>query len=90
MPLTPITLHTLQCDACPTTLDDDEGGTLFATEAAANAAARAFGWTVLGDEYLCPTRDEAHQALVDQHMPPEPVVQVPGQLGLDGTEEPAS
>ncbi|PAZ15632.1 hypothetical protein CLM62_12615 [Streptomyces sp. SA15] len=89
MPLTPVTVHALTCDACNTVFDDEEGGTLFATPADANTAARASGWTVLGDEYLCHIRDETHQALIDEHLPPEPVMQAPGQLALDGSEEPA-
>ena len=90
MPLTAVTMHAIRCDACNTVFDDEEGGTLFATPTDADTAARAYGWTVLGDEYLCHLRDEAHQALIDQRMPPEPVIQVPGQLGLDGSEGPAS
>lgn len=88
MPLTDITVHAVQCDACNTVFDDEEGGTLFPTVAAANDTVRALGWTVLGDEYLCPTRDEAHQALIDEHMPPAPVIQCSGQLDLSGGEEP--
>ena len=88
MPLTQVTVHTLSCDACPTVFDDEEGGTLFPDATAANTAARASGWTVLADEYLCHLRDEAHQAVIDRAMPPEPVTQVPGQLGFDGSEEP--
>jgi hypothetical protein len=78
----------VQCDACNTVFDDEEGGTLFPTIAAANTAARALDWIVIGDQYLCPTRDQAHQAIIDQAMPPAPVMQVPGQLDFDGGEEP--
>lgn len=86
MPLTPVTMNVLTCDACKTVFDDEEGGTLFPDVSAANVCARTSGWTVIGNEYLCPIRDEAHQALIDQAMPPEPVTQAPGQLALDGAE----
>ncbi|GAA2199860.1 hypothetical protein [Streptomyces bangladeshensis] len=88
MPLTEVTMHALQCDACPQIFDDEEGGTLFATATDAQHTARAYGWTVLGDEYLCPRRDETHQAFIDARMPPEPVFQAPGQLALDDTAQP--
>jgi rubredoxin len=81
-------MHILTCDVCRHVFDDEEGGTVFATPADANTAARAYGWTVLDSKYLCTIRDEAHQALIDQHMPPAPVIQASGQLGIDGTEEP--
>lgn len=88
MALTEVTMHALACDACGSALDDEEGGTLFATAADANIAARASGWTVLGDEYLCSLRDATHQAYIDRAMPPEPAIQAPGQLAFDGSEEP--
>jgi len=90
MPLTPVTMHAIACDACRTVFDDEEGGTLFATPAEANQTARAYGWSVLGDEYLCPIRDKAHQAFIDRAMPPEPVMQAEGQLALDDTTKDTS
>jgi len=88
MPATPVTLYAITCDTCPNALEDDSGGTLFTDLDDAPATARAFGWIVIGDEFLCPTRDDAHQELVDRAMPPEPVFQAPGQLDFDGREQP--
>jgi hypothetical protein len=88
MPVTPVTLYAVTCDACPSVLEDDSEGTLFTGLTDIPTTARAYGWAVLGDEYLCPTRDQAHQALIDEHMPPAPVMQYAGQLDLDGGDEP--
>ena len=87
MPVTPVTVYTVTCDACPAVLGEDDDGTLYPNPAELPATARAHGWTVIGNEYLCPTRDEAHQQIVDQAMPPEPVFQVPGQLAVGGSED---
>jgi hypothetical protein len=86
MPVTPVTVYTVTCDAdtCTNVLGEDDDGTLFPNPAELPATARAHGWTVIGNEYLCPTRNQAHQELVDRAMPPEPVFQAPGQLALDG------
>lgn len=89
MPATPVTLYAVTCDACPAAFEDDNEGTLLTNLDDIPGIARTLGWTVIGDKYLCPTSDEAHQALIDRALPPEPVMQAPGQLGFDGGEEPA-
>ena len=70
MPVTPVTVYAVTCDACPAVLDDEEGGTFITDVTGLAATLRPFGWTVLGDEVLCHLRDEQHQQLMDAHMPP--------------------
>jgi nicotinamidase-related amidase len=83
MPIIEVTMHTVRCDTCGEVFDDGEGGTLFPTVADVVEAVRAYGWNVIADEYLCPTRDEAHQAAIDRAMPPEPSIPALGQLAFD-------
>ncbi|MEI5032455.1 hypothetical protein RB201_04445 [Streptomyces sp. S1A(2023)] len=50
----------------------------------------ATGWAVLArdlpERHICPVDDDAHRAHFGALMPPEPVMQAPGQLALDDTE----
>ena len=80
---------TVACDVCeqPLTAFEDEGTIHFANAAEARTLARHYRWNALsGGEFVCPERDPEHQAFLDALMPPEPVIQAPGQLALDGTE----
>jgi len=77
--LIPIAAFTVTCNACTETLEDDGGGTVFTDPKDVADAARAYGWTSLGGQHLCPTEDDAHQVLVDRLMPPEPTTQTDGQ-----------
>lgn len=80
MTVSPVTAYTVTCNACGETLEDEDGGTLFADPAAVPDVARSAGWTVLDGQHLCPTEDATHTALVDRLMPPEPTLPTPGQL----------
>lgn len=82
MTLNPVAAYTVTCNACGEVLEDDGGGTLFTDPASVTAAASAYGWTILGDQYLCPAQDATHQKFIDQAMPPEPASQAPGQLAI--------
>lgn len=89
----PIKTHacvTVQCDVCEQPLEsfEDEGTIHFADVTEARKLARHYRWNALsGGEFVCPERDAEHQAFIDQLLPPEPVIQIPGQLALDGSEE---
>lgn len=91
MPIKTFTCLTVTCDVCKLPLQGDDDSTLhFPDPAEAAAVARALQWFVLsGGEFVCNLGDDAHQRFLDALMPPEPVVQAIGQLGLDGSEEPA-
>jgi hypothetical protein len=80
--LNPVTAYTAACNACGEVLEDEDGGTLFTDPVSATAAASAYGWTILGDQHLCPTQDATHQKFIDQAMPPESAFQAPGQLTI--------
>ncbi|MEU3386317.1 hypothetical protein [Streptomyces albidoflavus] len=83
------------CDVCRTDYLDPETEAVvwFADVTTAEQIVRANGWVTLArdlpDRLICPQDDDAHRACIDALMPPEPVMQIPGQLGLDGTEESA-
>jgi hypothetical protein len=87
--------YIVACDVCHTEYTDPETDAVawFPDEATAEQILRADRWMVLArhlpERFICPTDDEAHHALVDSLMPPEPVMQISGQLGFDGTEEPS-
>ncbi|MGW4786155.1 hypothetical protein [Streptomyces sp. NPDC004230] len=77
------------CDVCEKPLTDFEfdAPVHFAAADEAIKLARHYRWSVvLRDQFVCPERDADHQAFLDALLPPEPVSQIPGQLGLDGTE----
>ena len=85
----PITTHTcliVTCDVCKIPLQGDDDSTLhFPDVDEARSVARALQWSVLsGDEFVCNLDDGDHQKFLDALLPPEPVVQTAGQLGLDG------
>lgn len=92
MPMKPHTCIAVTCDVCwqPLTDPEFEAPVHFDSAPDALKMARHYRWTVvLRDQFVCPERDAAHQAFLDALLPPEPASQVPGQLGLDGTEEPS-
>ncbi|MFE2563119.1 hypothetical protein [Streptomyces mirabilis] len=89
MPIQTHTCITVTCDVCDIPFEDFEDSQIhFATRDDARKLARHYRWSALsGGEFLCPERDDEHQQFLDRLLPPEPVTQIPGQLGLDGTEE---
>lgn len=92
MPIRTHTCLTVTCNACGQPLHDFEfeAPIHFDTLAEALKTARHYRWSVvLGDQFVCTERDADHQAFLDKLMPPEPVMQMPGQLGFDGSGEPA-
>lgn len=87
MPINTHTCLTVICDVCKTPYEPDDYAVHFRDLAEARDCTRGEGWTVTADrKAICGTEDEDHQAALDALMPPEPVTQVPGQLGLDGSE----
>lgn len=88
MPTSTHTCLIVSCDVCRLQLQSDDESTLhFADLAEARTVARGYQWAALsGGEFVCNLGDDAHQAFLDQLMPPEPVTQIPGQLGFDGSE----
>lgn len=79
---------TIACDVCNYRYDEDEYTAHFADLDEARKALTGTGWTVTADrKVFCASDDIEHQAALDALMPPEPVMQVIGQLGLDGSEE---
>ncbi|MBP5913205.1 hypothetical protein F3K34_13275 [Streptomyces sp. LBUM 1486] len=85
-----ITAHaciTIACDVCKYVFDEDEYTAHFTDLAEARKTIEDTGWTITADSKIfCGADDTEHQAALDALMPPEPVTQIPGQLGLDGTE----
>lgn len=94
MSLTRQHCYVVTCDVCHTEYTDPEteGAVWFADETSAETTIRNDRWVVLARDLptrlICPEDDDAHRTHIDALMPPEPVMQIPGQLGLDGTEEP--
>ncbi|WP_405794074.1 hypothetical protein [Streptomyces sp. NBC_01506] len=94
MPLSVRHVYVVMCDVCRAEYTDPETEVVawFEDETSAEQITRADGWLILArpwpDRFICPRSDADHQARMDDLMPPEPVIQIPGQLGLDGTEEP--
>lgn len=88
MPTSTHTCLIVTCDVCKLQLQSDEESTLHFTDIAeAQTVARAFQWAALsGGEFVCNLGDDDHQQFLDALMPPEPVAQIRGQFGLDGTE----
>lgn len=79
------TCITVACDVCKYKFDEDEYTVHFADLAEARKALAGTGWTVTADsKVFCGSDDADHQAALDALMPPEPVMQVPGQLDLNG------
>lgn len=83
------TCITVSCDVCKYAYDEDEYTAHFANLDEARKVLHSQGWTITSDsKVFCASGDIEHQTALDTLMPPEPVTQVPGQLGLDGTEAP--
>ncbi|WP_030169058.1 hypothetical protein [Streptomyces sp. NRRL S-813] len=88
MPVKTHTCLTVACDVCGEKYTPDDYTPHFRDLAEARDCTRGEGWTVTADgKIYCAAEDIAHQAFLDALMPPEPVMQVPGQLGFDGSEE---
>ncbi|MFF7308118.1 hypothetical protein [Streptomyces sp. NPDC008137] len=89
MPIKTHTCITVACDVCKYKFDEDEYTAHFADLDEARKALSGTGWTITADRKIfCASDDIDHQAALDALMPPEPVTQIPGQLGFDGTEAP--
>lgn len=87
MPIRTHTCLTIACDVCSITYEPDDYAVHFCDLAEARDCTRGEGWTVTADhKAICGNEDDDHQAALDALMPPEPVMQVPGQLGLNGSE----
>jgi hypothetical protein len=88
MPIKTHTCITVACDVCKYKFDEDEYTAHFADLDEARKALVGTGWTITADrKVFCASSDMEHQAALDALMPPEPVTQIPGQIGFDGTEE---
>jgi hypothetical protein len=88
MPVNSHTCLTLACDVCGVKYQPDDYSVHFADLAEARDLTRVEGWTVTADrKVICGVADDDHQAALDALMPPEPIMQVPAQLGFDGSEE---
>jgi len=88
MPIRSHNCLTVTCDVCGQPYKPDDYDVHFADVAEARDSTRADGWTITADrKVICGTEDGDHQAALDALMPPEPVMQVPGQLGLDGDDD---
>lgn len=88
MPIHAHTCLTVSCDVCKTPYEPDDYAVHFRDIAEARDGTRIDGWTVTADgKAICGTEDNDHQTALDALMPPEPVMQVSGQLGFDGSEE---
>jgi len=88
MTITEHTCITVACDLCRYVYDEDEYTAHFTDLNEARKAMTGTGWTVTADrKVICPSDDPDHKAAIDALMPPEPVTQIPGQLGLDGSQE---
>jgi len=84
MPIKTHTCLTLTCDVCGESYEPDDYSVHFADLAEARDCTRAEGWTVTFDrKVVCGTDDAKHQVFMDALLPPEPVIQIPGQFGLD-------
>lgn len=82
------TCITIACDVCQYVYDEDEYTAHFTDLDDARKALTGTGWTITADrKVFCASDDTDHQAALDALMPPEPVMQAPGQLSLDGSEQ---
>ncbi|WP_371497655.1 hypothetical protein OG871_17060 [Kitasatospora sp. NBC_00374] len=80
MPIRAITFHIVTCDVCGDE-DADEVLPLFDTPEIAAHNARRCGWLLTADRRaICPDNDHQHRAALDQLMPPEPHIEIDGQL----------
>lgn len=79
------TCITIACDICNYAYDEDEYTTHFHNLDEARKALAGTGWTITADrKVFCTSDDKDHQTALDALMPPEPVMQVTGQLDFDG------
>ena len=76
--------HSLHCDVCAAELTGDDGGPWWFTDfVEARLCALVMRWIVTADQHaICDTTDTAHAAAITALMPPEPVIEVQGQLTL--------
>lgn len=82
------TCLTIECDVCGQDYDPDDYTLHFRDLTEARDVSARAGWTVTADQQvICSLGDADHQAAIDALMPPEPITQCPGQLGLDGSME---
>lgn len=89
MPIKTHTCLTLACDVCRIDYEPDDYTVHFRDVAEARDCTLREGWTVTANgKVICGTEDDDHQAAMDALMPPEPVTQIPGQLGFDESEAP--
>ncbi|MFE2914207.1 hypothetical protein [Kitasatospora indigofera] len=77
------TFYTASCDVCGSD-DTDDVIPLFDTPNAAADDARTCRWLITADhQAICPTQDDQHRAALDDLLPPEPDIEIGGQLRLD-------
>ena len=88
MTITHHTCITVACSLCKYVYDEDEYTAHFADLAEARKALRDTGWTIADGAVICSSDDPDHRQAIAVLMPPEPVTQIAGQLGFDGSEEP--
>lgn len=88
MPIKSHACLSVTCDACGETLVNEDDCVMHLRDLPeAMAVARGMEWYVLSaDRFVCRERDAAHQALLDELMPPEPPLS--GQIAIDGSVEP--
>lgn len=85
MPIAEHTCITIACDLCKYAYDEDEYIAHFPSLNDARKVLHSQGWTITADrKVFCASGDTEHQEALDALMPPEPVMQVPGQLDFDG------
>ena len=88
MPATTHTCISIECDICGLEYDPDGYSVHFRDLAEARDLTGREGWTVTADgQIICALGDADHQAAIKALMPPEPITQCVGQLGLDGSTE---
>jgi hypothetical protein len=89
VPVKTHTCLTLTCDICGLAYHPDDYTVHFRNIPEARDCTRREGWAITADrKVICATEDTDHQAALDALMPPEPVMQAPGQLALDEGEQP--
>lgn len=82
--------YVVMCDVCRAEYTDPETEAVvyFPDETIAEQIVRDDRWMVLArhlpERFVCPVDDAQHRKFVDSLMPPEPMVQVPGQIAFDG------
>lgn len=88
MPIEKHTSVTVACDVCRTEWESSfiaGAPEHFADAAEARSALARSGWVITAAGIvLCDTSDAAHRAELVTLMPPEPVIQLPGQLDFGG------